>query len=382
LIKPDIELGLSGERFSVAYQISGEDKETVLTIAEFLRVEQTIEYPLELVSPGELHDDLVGRIESIRPILKSNYEVIISYAIESAGIDLPQFLNVLFGNISFIKGIRVTRLDLPQSLLKFFKGPRFGRSGMRTLLNIPHRPILCTALKPMGLPPRQLATMAYQYAMGGIDIIKDDHGLSDQRFAPFQERVKQCVEAVRRANKESGFRCLYTPNISGPIETILKKAHFAKNAGADGLMVIVGIYGYDTLRMLAEDDDIGLPIIFHPGFLGTYSIDAQSGISPYVLHGQLSRLSGADMTIFPHHAGRFAPPQTECKAAADGTAVDMHNIKQNLPMPAGGIKPEFFSDMKAFYGNDVAFLVAGNLHRQGPNLIEASKYFRQLVEQI
>jgi hypothetical protein len=38
-----------------------------------------------------------------------------------------------------------------------------------------------TALKPMGSTTAELAKMAYDFAKGGIDIIKDDHGLADQR---------------------------------------------------------------------------------------------------------------------------------------------------------------------------------------------------------
>ena len=105
-------------------------------------------------------------------------------------------------------GIRVLRLDLPPSLLQQFKGPRFGREGLRALLGVADRPLLGTALKPMGLPAADLADLAYQLALGGVDIIKEDHGLTDQPFAPFAERVPRCAEAVARANRQTGYRCL------------------------------------------------------------------------------------------------------------------------------------------------------------------------------
>jgi len=40
---------------------------------------------------------------------------------------------------------------------------------LRLLLGVAQRPLLCTALKPMGLPPSVLADLAYQIALGGID---------------------------------------------------------------------------------------------------------------------------------------------------------------------------------------------------------------------
>ncbi len=38
-------------------------------------------------------------------------------------------------------------------------------------------------------------------------------------------------------------------------------------------------------------------------------------------------------------------------------------------------------EMLEVYGNDVIFLVGGGLHRHGPDLIENSRYFSQLVSQ-
>ena len=56
----------------------------------------------------------------------------------------------------------------------------------------------------MGLPAHALADLAYQFALGGIDIIKDDHGLADQSFAPFKERVE--LDAPSRLRGRIGKR--------------------------------------------------------------------------------------------------------------------------------------------------------------------------------
>ena len=50
----------------------------------------------------------------------------------------------------------------------------------------------------MGLSATDLAELAYRFALGGIDLIKDDHGLTNQPFCPFEERVRRCAEAVAR----------------------------------------------------------------------------------------------------------------------------------------------------------------------------------------
>ena len=36
----------------------------------------------------------------------------------------------------------------------------------------------------------ELAEIAYRCALGGADIVKDDHGLANQKTAPFRERLE------------------------------------------------------------------------------------------------------------------------------------------------------------------------------------------------
>src|SRR5690606_31533630 len=153
--------------------------------------------------PGDIPDHIVGRVETFESLAPDAHLARISYAVETTGYELTQLLNVVIGNSSIQPGIRVERLELCDSLLATFRGPRFGRQGLRDYLGVHDRPILCTALKPMGLCADDIAKLAYQFALGGIDIIKDDHGLADQSYCPFHERVARAVEAVARANAET-----------------------------------------------------------------------------------------------------------------------------------------------------------------------------------
>ena len=148
------------------------------------------------------------------------------------------------------------------------RGPRFGQAGLRALLGVPDRPLLCTAIKPMGLGPEALAELAYRLALGGIDLIKDDHGLADQPFCPFDERVPRCAAAVARANRETGRRVLYVPNVTAPALAISRRARLARDAGAGGLLFCPGLAGLDAMRALADDDDPGPTDPEPPGLPG------------------------------------------------------------------------------------------------------------------
>ena len=373
------ELKLSGERFSVVYHLAGDEAEA-RSLVEDLCVEQTVEFPADLLSPGQIRDEVMGRVESLRPLEQGAYAATVSFAVEIAGQELTQLLNVLLGNTSLKHGVRVERLDLPSSLLAAYRGPRFGRQGLRDTLAAPNRPLLCTALKPMGLGPRALAVMARQFVEGGVDLIKDDHGLADQPFCPFEERVARCAEAVAEANEAGGRRALYMPNVSAPAHLVHQRARFAKSAGAGAMLVAPGLVGWDTMRLLAADDDLALPVMSHPALLGSLLIHPTQGFSCAAMLGQLMRIAGADAVIYPHHGGRFPLTEQDCRQLARATAAPLEHIADCFPTPAGGIHLPRLPDLRSFYGDDVIFLIGGDLHRDA-DLIESCRRFRALVGQ-
>jgi ribulose-bisphosphate carboxylase large chain len=301
--------------------------------------------------------------------------------VEIAAGELTQFLNVVFGNSSIKPGIRVEHLDLPESMLSSFKGPRFGREGLRKRLNVPERPLLATAIKPMGLSCEELAGLAYQFSLGGMDIIKDDHGLTNQCCAPFEERVERCAEAVRKANRETGGTTVYIANITASAHEVKKRARFAKAAGAGGLMIAPGLCGFDLMREIADDEVIGLPILTHPALQGSF-VTGRNGISHGVIFGQLARLAGADATIFPNFGGRFSFSREECGDIAEAAKGPMGHLRTIFPAPGGGMSLSRVPEMLKTYGQDLIFLIGGGLFKHGPDLVESCRYFKTMVNSI
>jgi S-methyl-5-thioribulose 1-phosphate isomerase len=370
----------SGDRFTVTYRLYGSEKEARIK-AEDICIEQTVEFPPDEVPEGIIRDHVFGRIDLFERVDQESFSASISYAVEIAAAELTQFLNVVFGNSSIKPGIRVEHLDLPDPMLKHFKGPRFGREGFRKLLDAPKRPLLSSAIKPMGLSCKELADLAYRFALGGMDMIKDDHGLTDQCCSPFAERVKGCAEAVRKANRETGGHAIYIANITAPHAEVIKRARFAKDAGAGGLMIAPGLVGFDLMRELADDDSITLPILTHPALQGSF-VTSRNGISHGVLFGQLARLAGADATIFPNFGGRFSFSREECKDIVRGTFLSMGHLKTIFPAPGGGMSLHKVPEMLETYGSDLIFLIGGGLFKHGPDLIENCRYFRNMIEKM
>lgn len=380
MLPSHVTLDLSGVRFSVDYRIVG-DASDARAKAEGICVEQTIEFPPELVPAGDIADQIIGQIANFVENGDGSCTATISYAIETSGLELTQLLNVIFGNTSIQPGIRVQKLNLPDELLQNFNGPRFGCDGLRAYLDVPTRPLLCGAIKPMGLPLTDLAQCVYEFARGGIDIIKDDHGLADQKYANFEERVQRCSEAVAKANAETGQKAIYMPNVAAPADQVLEKAIWAKSVGAGGLLIAPGLTGFDTMRMLADDDRLNIPVMMHPAFIGGWVTGRDNGISHAALFGQITRLAGADASIFPNFGGRFSFSKEECISIAKASAAPMGALKSIFPTPGGGMSVERAPELLDVYGREVILLIGGGLFRNSPDLAQNCREFRELAEQ-
>jgi ribulose-bisphosphate carboxylase large chain len=313
--------------------------------------------------------DLVGRIERI-----DGDEVQISYDPALTGGEVAQFINVIWGNVSLFEGVRVIGLNIPTGL---FQGPRFGVTGLRDYFQASSRPLLATALKPMGLSAGDLAIRAKTLAAAGLDIVKDDHSLANQKWAEWKDRVKACSAAVMEANAETGGRSIYLPTLNVPTERLIEAAFEAKTAGAGGLLMLPGLSGFDSIRALASDDSFALPLMAHPSMLGSLVVNPQQGLDHGVVLGALMRIAGADMSIYPNYGGRFTFSREHCREIQDACLRPFAGLKPIWPSPGGGIATGRVDELLEFYSRDVVLLIGGSLHHG-----DLSFNARQIVEKL
>jgi len=375
-VRPHVP-NLSGERFCVAYRIAGTEAEAAQT-ARTIANEQTVEFPDAVLPDGDIRDQVLGRVEALEPD-GDDWLATVSYAVETAGTDLPQLFNVVMGLTSLLNTVRAERLDLPDVLLNRFNGPRFGIDGIREIVGVVDRPLLSTALKPMGLTSDYLAEMAYRCALGGLDILKDDHGITDLPFSPFEERVPRIAEAVACANAETGLNCIYAANITTSADRIVERACFARDAGAGALMLAPALTGFDAIRMLADDPDIDLPILSHPTFGGSNVAGDSASFSHRLYYGQFHRLAGADVSIYANTGGRFPVSVADSHGAAMGCREPMGSLKAIFPMIGGGMTLDRGHALRAEYGIEAIFLVGGGLHTAGDDLTATVRRFIEIV---
>ena len=363
----------SPERIIVTYQYFGSDPKA---IADHIRTEQTIEFPFDL-APNWIQEEIVGQIESITE-QGSNTLIRISYSPDVVAGEFTQLLNVLWGNASLIPGLKVVDVSLPDVLTKYFPGPRFGVAGLRSLFKIQSRPLLTTALKPMGSSVAELADMGRTLTQAGFDIIKDDHSLANQPWATWRDRVEILSAVINEASEISGKKTIYCPSLNLPHDQIVDAAYFAKEKGAGALLVLPGITGFDSMRKLATTEDIALPIQAHPSFLGSYVMNPQQGLSHGLLFGTLMRLAGADISIFPNAGGRFSFSEIHCEEIVNACRAPMQ-AKTIWPAPAGGMTIDRIPQMVQMYGSDIGLLIGGALSRG--NLAKNAEAMAKIVNE-
>jgi len=361
-------------RFTVTYFIRAQDAAEAKARALDIALEQTVEIPRNAVPKGYVEDEILGRLEALEKDLngREGYLASISYSEDDVGGDFLQFLNIVFGNSSIKPGLRVEDILPSPGILELCKGPRHGIAGLRARAGIGESPLLMSAIKPVGLSTSALARLAGDFALGGMHFIKDDHGLVDQKTAPFAERLKACVEVVGEANSKSGGKASFVPNVTGPANAVLDRAKEAQTAGAGAVMVAPALAGYDVIRTLAADPEFALPIVTHPAFSGTNVVSPDGGFSHRAYFGTLHRLMGADAVIYPNFGGRFGFTRKECLSIARACAADMGGPKAIVAAPGGGMTFECVPEMREAYGRDVMYLVGGALLQES-NLVDACR---------
>jgi len=365
------EIDKTVQRMAAIYRVRS-DAGAIEGRAQAIAVEQSVEMPLSAISESYVLREIAGEVQGIAELAPGLFEVRIGLSAASLGLDAGQLLNMLFGNTSLQEEVTLYDVEIPDRLAGHFGGPNLGIAGLRKACGAGDRALTCTALKPQGLPPEELAALAFRLAAGGLDFIKDDHGLADQAYSPFAKRVRACAEAVRRANDKTGSQTRYVPNISGDLGQAATQIQLAMGEGIDAVLAEPMILGLSNFHRLVRDFP-SVAFFAHPAMAGA------ARIAPPLLLGKLFRLFGADVTVYPNYGGRFSYTPETCKAIADEARLPWAGIKPCMPSPAGGMTLERVPELLDFYGPDTMLLIGGSLLSATDRLTEEAAAFAARV---
>ncbi|NCA15429.1 MAG: hypothetical protein EBS89_15150 [Proteobacteria bacterium] len=159
-------------------------------------------------------------------------------------------------DIDNIKYCRLLNLIFPETIKKYFLGPKYGISGIRQYLNINDKPLLGGIIKPKtGITPDILLAMVKELVEGGVNFIKEDEILSSPDFCPISIRVPLIMDYI----KTTGKKIIYAVCINSDYPYVIDRVKQVYELGGNA----VHINFWNGLGVYKAVRELNLPIFVH-----------------------------------------------------------------------------------------------------------------------
>jgi len=312
--------------------------------------------------------------------------------------NMPCILSSIAGNIFGMRALENLRLEdvhFPLALARSFKGPQFGIVGIRKLLRVANRPLCGTIIKPkLGLKTKQHAAVAYEAWRGGIDIVKDDENLTSQSFNKFYGRVVETLKARDKAEKETGEKKIYMPNVTAETNEMLRRAQAVADSGGEYVMVDILTAGFSSLQTLRDAaQDLKLVLHGHRAMHAALTRNKKHGISMLVL-AKICRLIGLDQLHIGTAVGKMEGPAEEIlsieenieenflrpKPVGHVLAENWHHVKPVFAVCSGGLHPGLVPALVRLLGKDIIIQAGGGVHGNPLGTRAGATAMRQAID--
>src|SRR6201997_2555514 len=247
------------------------------------------------------HDHYQGKCYRIDPV-PGNPEQYIAYIAYDLDLfeeaSIANMSSSIIGNVFGFKALKALRLEdmrIPPHYAKTFQGPAHGIVMEREHLNKYGRPLLGATVKPkLGLSARNYGRVVYEALRGGLDFTKDDENINSQPFMRWRDRFLHCMEAVNKAQQETGeIKGHYLNVTAATMEDMYERAEFAKDLGSVIVMIdlVIGYTAIQSMAKWARKNDMILHL--HRAGHSTYTRQKSHGVSFRVI-AKWMRLAGVD----------------------------------------------------------------------------------------
>lgn len=313
---------------------------------------------------------------------------------------VPALMSGVAGNIFGMKALKHLRLidaELPDSFVKTFKGPFYGKDVIKKVWKRKSGPVTSVVPKPkLGFTAKEHAgIVGYRVWKGGIDCVKDDENLTSQKFNRFDDRVKWLAHFRDKVEKETGEYKDAFINCTAPdlkeLERRVKKVH--ENGFRYFMLDLVttGFGGVGSAVELARD--YKMAIHGHRAMHASMTKGNKHGIS-YLFLAKLFRLMGVDQLHTGTVIGKLDGKVQEIKALNELMTekkvdkVENIRLKQNwsgikplLPVSSGGLHPGILDKVFDIYGTmDIGLQVGGGTQGHPDGIEAGAKAVVQAIE--
>lgn len=288
----------------------------------------------------------------------------------------PNILSSIAGNIfgmKIVNNLRLEDISLPKSLLKSFKGPKYGIEGIRKFMKVKDRPFLGTIVKPkLGLNSTDHAEVAFEAWLGGCDFVKDDENLSSQDFNEFEARLTKTLEKADKAESMTGEKKAYFVNVTAETREMLRRAELVEKQGGKYMMIDILTEGFGALQTLRESN-FKLAIHGHRAMHAAFTRNKKHGISMMTI-ADISRLIGIDSlhigtgigklegSIIEIHELEEEIEKKQAKQLHDRLYQNWQNIKPTIAVSSGGLHPGHVPFLIKHLGKNLVIQMGGGIH--------------------
>jgi len=310
--------------------------------------------------------------------------------------NISQILSSIAGNIfgmNDVKNLKLLDIDFPDSFIDKYMGPHYGIDGVRKLMKVKYRPFVGTIVKPkLGLDEKKHAQVAYEAWKGGCDYVKDDENLTSMSFNNFYKRINVTLRAREKAERETGERKAYLPNVTASYDEMLRRARHVVRMGGEFVMVDVLTVGFSGLQAL-RDHDLNVVYHGHRAMHGAFTRNPKHGISMLVI-AKLCRLIGIDQLHVGGIVGKMYEGKEEVTSVGEEIEQrvvskdifrhrlqeDWHNLKPVLAVCSGGLHPGKVQPLIHAMGRDIIIQAGGGIHGHPRGTLAGAMAMRQAVD--
>ena len=309
----------------------------------------------------------------------------IAYPVELFELgNMPNILSSVAGNcfgLEALQNLRLNDIHFPESVVRSFKGPKYGIEGVRRFLRVKDRPLVGTIIKPkLGLKTHDHAEVSYEAWIGGCDIVKDDENLSSQSFNPFEDRVVATLEKRDKAEEETGEKKVYMVNVTAPVEEMLRRVDFVENHGGRYMMVDIITCGFSALQLL-RDKNSNLIIHAHRAGHAAFTRFSRHGINMKVI-AKLSRIIGVDQLHVGTVVGKMSETKEEVLNNVEALKQSLYGLLRVMPVASGGLHPGLIPELVKIFGKDFIIQAGGGIHGHPMGTANGATAMRQAVDAV
>ncbi len=416
-----------GEHVLCAYIIRPKSGQDATEVAAHFAAESSTGTNVEVSTTDDFTRGIDALVYEVNDIGQGDHEVKIAYPvvlfdrnIKDGRALIASFITLAIGNNQGMGDVEYAKLHdfyVPPKYLRLFDGPSKNITDMWRVLDRDMDNggmIVGTIIKPkLGLRPQPFADACYDFWLGG-DFIKNDEPQGNQVFSPMRETIPRIVDAMRRAQDETGEPKLFSANITAddPEEMIARGEFILEQFGdlADHVAFLVDGYAAGPAAVTTARRNFPDQFLhFHrAGHGAVTSPQSQRGYTAFCL-SKMARLQGASGI----HTGTMGFGKMEGDPAdkriaymlerneADGPYYrqDWKRMPSTTPIISGGMNalrlPAFFDNLGhsniiqtsgggAFGHKDGPTAGARSLHQAhnawyyGVSLLEAAKEHAEL----